>query len=140
MTPAQIKLVQSGFARVAPNADTAADLFYTRLFEIAPELRSLFPDDLDPQKKKLMAMLGTAVAGLAHLETLLPAVEALGRRHASYGVSPAHYAPVGGALLWTLEQGLGAAFTPEMREAWGAAYTMLARTMIDASGDAPIAA
>lgn len=133
MTPHQIKLVQTSFAQVAPIAATAADLFYGRLFEIAPEVRAMFPDDLSGQKKKLMAMLGTAVAGLSHLETLLPAVRALGQRHAGYGVSADQYVPVGAALLWTLEKGLGDAFTAETRDAWATTYRVLAGTMIEAA-------
>lgn len=141
MTPHQIKLVQTSFAQVAPIAATAADLFYGRLFEIAPEVRAMFPDDLSGQKKKkLMAMLGTVVAGLSHVDTLLPAVRALGRRHAGYGVSAEQYAPVGAALLWTLEKGLGTAFTTEVEEAWSSAYTMLAGAMIDAAREVPKAA
>lgn len=140
MTPNQIKLVQTSFAKVAPIAATAADLFYGRLFEIAPQVRAMFPDDLSNQKKKLMAMLGFAVAGLSHLDTLVPAVQALGRRHAGYGVTAAHYTPVGAALLWTLQQGLGEAFTPEVKDAWATAYIILSTTMIDAANEKPIAA
>lgn len=140
MTPHQIKLVQTSFAQVAPIAATAADLFYGRLFEIAPEVRAMFPDDLSGQKKKLMAMLGTVVAGLSHVDTLQPAVRALGKRHAGYGVSAEQYAPVGAALLWTLEKGLAAAFTAEVEEAWSSAYTMLAGAMIDAAREMPKAA
>ncbi|MBI3199301.1 MAG: hemin receptor [Rhodospirillales bacterium] len=140
MTPHQIKLVQTSFAQVAPIAATAADLFYGRLFEIAPQVRAMFPDDLSGQKKKLMAMLGTAVAGLSHLDTLLPAVRALGQRHAGYGVTAEHYAPVGAALLWTLEKGLGEAFTDDVENAWTTAYTILAGAMIEAANDVPKAA
>lgn len=140
MTPNQIKLVQTSFAQVAPIAATAADLFYGRLFEVAPKLRPMFPEDLSEQKKKLMAMLGTAVAGLSQLDTLMPAVRALGRRHAGYGVTAQHYAPVGSALLWTLEKGLGEAFTPELKDAWATAYIVLSTTMIDAANERPIAA
>lgn len=140
MTPHQIKLVQTSFAQVAPIAATAADLFYGRLFEIAPDLRPMFPEDLAGQKKKLMAMLGTAVAGLSSLDTLLPAVRALGQRHAGYGVAAEHYVPVGTALLWTLEKGLGDAFTSEVRAAWAAAYRVLAHTMIEAANEMPKAA
>lgn len=140
MTPDQIKLVQTSFAQVVPIAATAADLFYGRLFEIAPDVRAMFPDDLSGQKKKLMAMLGTAVAGLSNLDTLVPVVQALGRRHAGYGVSPEQYVPVGAALLWTLQQGLGPAFTPDVKTAWAAAYRTLMQTMIDASREVPIAA
>jgi hemoglobin-like flavoprotein len=140
MTPNQIKLVQTSFAQVAPIAATAADLFYGRLFEIAPQVRAMFPDDLGEQKKKLMAMLGTAVAGLSHLETLVPAVQALGRRHAGYGVKAQHYASVGSALLWTLEKGLGDAFTPAVKDAWATTYIVLSTTMMNAANERPMAA
>jgi hemoglobin-like flavoprotein len=132
MTPHQITLVQTSFAKVAPIAATAADLFYGRLFEIAPEVRGMFPDDLAEQKKKLMAMLGTAVGALTRLDQLLPAVRALGARHAGYGVKAEHFTPVGAALLWTLEQGLGEDFTPEVKEAWAAVYAVLSALMITA--------
>jgi nitric oxide dioxygenase len=140
MTPNQIKLVQTSFAQVAPIAATAADLFYARLFEIAPQVRTMFPDDLGEQKKKLMTMLGTAVAGLNRLDTLMPAVQALGRRHAGYGVKAQHYASVGSALLWTLEKGLGEAFTPEVKDAWATTYIVLSTTMMNAANERPMAA
>ncbi len=132
MTPEKIELVQTSFKKVVPIAGTAADLFYDRLFEIAPEVRSMFPQDLKEQKAKLMGMLGTAVTNLHQLETILPAVKALGERHKSYGVTAAHYAPVGAALLWTLEKGLGADFTPEVKAAWTDTYTALAGVMTSA--------
>lgn len=132
MTPYQITLVQESFAKVAPIAATAADLFYGRLFEIAPDVRSMFPDDITEQKKKLMTMLGIAVGALTRLDQLLPAVKALGHRHADYGVDAKHFAPVGAALLWTLEQGLGEEFTPEVKEAWTAIYAVLSSLMINA--------
>jgi hemoglobin-like flavoprotein len=117
MTPNRVTLVQTSFASVAPIAGVAADLFYDRLFEIAPDVRRMFPNDLAEQKKKLMAMLGTAVAGLSKPDALLPAVRALGARHGGYGVTAEHFAPVGAALIWTLEKGLGEAFTPEVKTA-----------------------
>ncbi len=129
MTPHQIDLVQTSFKKVVPIAAKAADLFYDRLFEIAPEVRPLFPPDLSSQKQKLMAMLGTAVTNLHQLETILPAVKELGQRHVTYGVTPAHYAPVGAALLWTLEQGLGPDFTPEVKTAWTETYMALSGVM-----------
>jgi hemoglobin-like flavoprotein len=129
MTPQQIELVQASFRKVVPIAGTAADLFYDRLFEIAPETRALFPADLKDQKVKLMAMLGTAVTNLHKLDTILPAVKSLGERHKSYGVTAAHYAPVGAALLWTLEKGLGTDFTPEVKAAWTETYSALAGVM-----------
>jgi len=132
ITPTHVKLVQTSFAQVAPIADAAADLFYSRLFEIAPELRSMFPAELGPQKKRLMAMLGTAVAGLSRLDMILPAVQALGRRHAGYGVTAEYYAPVGAALMWALGRGLGPAFTPAVEESWAAVYATLAGIMVEA--------
>ncbi len=135
MNTHQITLVQDSFAHVAPIADAAADLFYTRLFELDPSLRRMFPNDLTEQKRKLMTTLTVVVNGLTRLEALVPAVQALGRRHAGYGVQPEHYQTVATALLWTLEQGLGEAFTPQTKEAWVAAYTLLAQTMIAAAED-----
>ncbi|WP_297297430.1 globin family protein [uncultured Methylovirgula sp.] len=133
MTPEQISLVQSSFAKVAPIADEAATLFYARLFQIAPDVRPLFKGDLEDQGRKLMAALGTVVRSLDRLDDVLPAVKALAVRHADYGVEPEHYAPVGAALLWTLKQGLGEAFTAETAEAWHTAYGLLSNTMIAAA-------
>ena len=112
MTADEVVLVQSSFAQVAPIADTASALFYGRLFETNPELRPLFAEDMTEQRRKLIQMLAMVVGGLSRPETVLPAAQALGVRHVSYGVTPEHYAPVGAALLWTLEQGLGDEFTP----------------------------
>jgi hemoglobin-like flavoprotein len=129
MTPEQVTMVQDSFKKVVPIADTASDLFYDRLFIIAPEVRPLFPDDLKEQKKKLIGMLATAVTNLHQVDTILPAVENLGKRHVSYGVTAKHYEPVGAALLWTLEQGLGPDFTLPLKDAWTEAYVMLAGVM-----------
>ena len=129
MTPDQIALVQTSFAHVVPIADTAATLFYGRLFALDPALRRMFPSDLGEQGRKLMTMLRVAVNGLSRLETIVPAVQALGRRHVGYGVTDDHYAVVGAALLWTLNQGLGDQFTPAVEAAWTEAYTLLAETM-----------
>lgn len=129
MTPDQVTMVQESFRKVVPIAGTAADLFYNRLFEIAPDVRPLFPDDLADQKKKLVAMLATAVTNLHNLDTIVPAVESLGKRHAAYGVTDAMYEPVGAALLWTLEQGLGPDFTPPVKAAWTETYVTLAGVM-----------
>ena len=136
MSPDQIALVQDSFRKVVPIAATAADLFYDRLFEIAPDVRPLFPDDLKEQKKKLVAMLATAVTNLHQIETIAPAVADLGKRHAAYGIKLEHYEPVGAALLWTLEQGLGPAFTPPVKDAWTSAYLLLAGVMQDATAAA----
>ena len=133
MTPRQVELVQTSFQKVVPIAGTAADLFYDRLFEVTPALRPMFPADLAEQKVKLMAMLGTAVTNLHQLGTVLPAIKEMGKRHVGYGVKPEHYALVGGALLWTLEKGLGADFTSEVKAAWTETYTSLAGVMNGAS-------
>lgn len=137
MTPQQIDLVQASWKQVAPVAETAAQMFYGRLFFLDPSLRPLFLGDMREQGQKVMAMISYTVNGLTRLQVLLPAIRALGRRHATYGVRPEHYYTVGAALLWTLEQGLGGAFTPEVREAWVAAYSALAKTMRDAAEMAP---
>jgi hemoglobin-like flavoprotein len=136
MTPAQKILVQKTFAQVAPIADTAAALFYGRLFEIDPALRPLFKGDMAEQGRKLMQMIGVAVNGLDRLDQIVPAVQQLGIRHAGYGVKEEHYSTVAAALLWTLEQGLGADFTPDVKDAWTAAYTVLATTMQQAAATA----
>ena len=133
MTPDQVSLVQESFKQVLPIAPQAADLFYGRLFEIAPQVRPLFPADLKEQKRKLMAMLATAVTNLHQVEKIIPAVQDLGRRHAAYGVTADHYKPVGEALIWTLEQGLGHGFTPTVKSAWVEAYTTLAGVMTAAA-------
>jgi len=137
MTPKQIQLVQATWAKVLPISDTAAELFYAKLFTLDPALKPLFKGDMKAQGRKLMIMIGTAVNGLTKLDEIVPAVQALGRRHAGYGVKPAHYGTVATALVWTLEQGLGDAFTPEVKEGWVAAYTVLAKTMQDAAATAP---
>ena len=129
MTPEQQSLVRDSFANVAPIAPQAAALFYDRLFLLDPTLRPLFKGDMAEQGRKLMAMIGTAVANLHRLDQIVPAVRDLGRRHAGYGVRDSHYDTVAGALLWTLEQGLGPAFTPETREAWTICYGVLATEM-----------
>ena len=129
MTPEHITLVQRSFADVLPMADTAAALFYERLFVLDPTLRPLFHGDMRQQGRKLMAMLQRVVAGLSRSDELVPIVRQLGVRHRGYGVKDAHYATVGAALLWTLEQGLGERFTPEVQAAWTSAYALLANTM-----------
>jgi hemoglobin-like flavoprotein len=115
LTSTQKTLVQESFARIAPVADAAAALFYGRLFQIDPSLQRMFRGDMGEQRQKLMRMLTAAVKGLDHLDRLVPVVEDLGRRHTAYGVVDAHYDTVGAALLWTLEQGLGDAFTLKRR-------------------------
>ena len=130
MDSTQIKLVQDSFAKVAPISEQAAAIFYDRLFEVAPSVKAMFPDDMTQQRKKLMAVLAVVVNGLGNLKSVLPAASALAKRHVSYGAKPEHYPVVGGALLWTLEKGLGEAWTPEIAAAWTAAYGTLSGYMI----------
>jgi len=130
MTPDQVKLVQESFAKVAPISGKAAELFYGRLFEIAPQVRAMFPDDMTEQRKKLMATLAIVVNGLNNLDAILPAASALAKRHVSYGAQAAHYPVVGEALLWTLEKGLGESWTAPVADAWTSAYTTLSGFMI----------
>lgn len=127
------ELVQNTFAKVEPIAEAVAEMFYNRLFEIDPSLRELFKGDMKEQGRKLMDILKVAVNGLDNLDKIVPVVEALGQRHAEFGVQDAHYATVAQALLWTLEQGLKDDFTPEVKDAWTNVYTLLAETMIGAA-------
>jgi nitric oxide dioxygenase len=128
-----VALVQSSFAQVQADDDTVAGLFYGRLFELDPTLKLLFKGDLREQGRKLMLMLRTVVNGLNNVAAIQPAAEALARRHVAYGVKDEHYQTVGAALLWTLEKGLGPAFTSEVKAAWMRAYGALSGMMIAAA-------
>jgi hemoglobin-like flavoprotein len=140
MTPDQVKLVQQSFSKVAPISDQAANLFYDRLFEVAPQVRAMFPADMTEQRKKLMMMLAAVVGGLSDLPSILPAASALANRHVAYGAKAEHYPVVGSALLWTLEKGLGEAWTPDVAAAWTTAYGTLSGYMIsEAYGNAQAA-
>jgi hemoglobin-like flavoprotein len=141
MTPDQKSILRDTWRSVAPIADQAAQLFYDRLFEIDPATQALFARTAMPeQRAKLMEAIGAVIDKLDELDLLVPTIEALGRRHAGYGVTDAHYVSVGAALLWTLEQGLGEAWTPEAAEAWSQAYTLLADTMRRAAAQSMAAA
>jgi hemoglobin-like flavoprotein len=134
MTQDQVALVERSFRIVAPLSGMAAAIFYQRLFTLDPKLRDLFRHaDFGEQGRKLMAALGFVVGNLRRPDALLPVVADLGRRHAGYGVRPPHYATVGVALLATLEEALGPAFTPDVREAWAEAYILLTRVMQEAA-------
>jgi len=137
MTPRQVQIVQQNFEKVMPIAEVAAGLFYARLFELDPSLRKMFKGDMKRQGGMLMSMLASAVRGLSNPNGLIPVLTALGRRHDGYGVVDAHYTTVAEALLWTLQQGLGEEFTAESREAWTAAYTMMATVMQQGAREIP---
>lgn len=138
MTPEQKQIVTDTWAKVGPQADKAAQLFYERLFETDPTTRPLFDTtDMARQRKKLLQVLSAAVDGLDRLHTLVPVVRQLGERHASYGVEDSHYESVGEALMWTLERGLGDDWSPEAANAWGETYGLLSGIMRSAANQAP---
>jgi hemoglobin-like flavoprotein len=136
MTDEEKTIVQNTYAQISPKAPAVAALFYQKLFDLDPNLPPLFKGDMTEQGRKLMAMIGTAVSNLHRLDTIIPAVQQLGKRHLAYGVKDADYATVGTALLWTLEQGLGDGFTAPVRAAWTACYGDLAGIMKDAAATA----
>jgi hemoglobin-like flavoprotein len=140
MNPSQVKLVQESFAKVAPISEQVAVIFYDRLFEVAPAVKAMFPADMTEQRKKLMGTLAAVVNGLSDLESILPAASALAKRHVGYGAKAEHYPVVGGTLLWTLEKGLGDAWTPDVAAAWTAAYETLSAYMISEAYDGAQAA
>ncbi|UPY36764.1 globin family protein [Sediminicoccus sp. KRV36] len=134
MTPDQIILVQQSFQQVEAIRETAAKLFYARLWEIDPSTAPLFEkSDMGLQGHKLMAALALVVSGLSNPESVIPVAQDMARRHVAYGVTRRQYASVGAALLWTLGQGLGAGFTPDVEAAWTAAYELLAAIMTEAA-------
>jgi nitric oxide dioxygenase len=130
MTPLQVSEVQASFSKLVLIADPSAALFYDRLFAMAPEIRALFGGDMERQGRKLMSALATVVNSLDDFDAIVPIACDLAKRHVAYGVVPEHYALVGSALLWTLEQGLGDEFSPTLRAAWEAAYSALSEVMI----------
>ena len=129
MTGEQINLVKKSFGKIAPISDKAAALFYAKLFDLNPNLRRLFKNDMNEQGRKLMQVLAYAVESLENIDAFIPQVRALGARHVDYGVEDRDYETVGTALLWTFQKALGREFTARMKEAWTAVYNLLAETM-----------
>ena len=125
MTPQEITLVKTTWSQVVPIKTKAAELFYGKLFELDPSVKPLFTDNIAEQGKKLMMAINTVVNSLDRIDTMVPIIHDMGRRHAGYGVKSGHYDTVGAALLWTLDTGLGPAFTPEAKAAWTSTYTLL---------------
>ena len=140
ITPQQKELVQKTWTMVVPIADKAAELFYGRLFELEPEYKAMFKNDMTEQGKKLMKTINIAVEALDDVEPLVPVLKQMGADHAGYGVVERDYNVVGAALLWTLEQGLGEAFTDEVKNAWAAVYEVLATVMKEGAAEATQAA
>lgn len=139
MTPEKVELVKASWAKVMPISETAAEIFYGKLFELDPELKSLFKGDMKDQGRKLMAMINTAVNGLDDLEAIVPAVQDLGKRHVGYGVKDKDYDTVGTALITTLAIGLEDYFTDDVKDAWVTVYTVLATTMKEAAASEAVA-
>lgn len=131
--PTDVERVRRTWAAAAGAGDVAASIFYGRLFRERPELRGLFSDDMAAQGRKLVQTLGFVVDSLDAPDRLLPAAQSLARRHVDYGVAPEHYAHVGDALIWTLEETLGPEFSPADRAAWESVYAGLADAMIKAA-------
>jgi hemoglobin-like flavoprotein len=136
MNTEQITLVRHSFTLVQPIAAEAAALFYAHLFKADPSLKSLFKSDMKRQGEQLMNMIAAAVQILDRPPTLMPVLRSLGARHLNYGVRDEHYASVGTALIQTLQDGLGAQFTPEVRAAWIAMYRVVSHTMMQAAHEA----
>jgi len=138
MTPEQVRLITESWNSVASIADTAIEQFYNRLFEIDPTTRALFhATNMPEQRRKVVQALSLAVQGVDDLAALTSVLQQLGRSHQGYGVTAAHYESVGAALLWTLEHGLGAAWTPAMAAAWTELYGRLSAIMLRGADEAP---
>ena len=140
ITPQQKELVKKTWVMVVPIADTAAELFYGRLFELEPSYKAMFKNDMTEQGKKLMKTINIAVEALDELEPLVPTLKQMGADHAGYGVKDRDYNVVGASLLWTLEKGLGEVFTDEVKNAWGAVYEVLVTVMKEGAAEARKAA
>lgn len=140
ITLQQKELVKKTWVMVVPIADTAAELFYGRLFELSPSYKAMFKNDMTEQGKKLMKTINIAVEALDNLEPLIPTLKQMGADHAGFGVKDRDYNVVGASLLWTLEKGLGDAFTDEVKNAWGAVYEVLASVMKQGAAEADKAA
>ena len=137
MTRDQVQLVRASFTEILPVRTQAAAIFYGRLFQTAPQLRAVFPEDATAQSAELIAAIKFVARKLDRLRSIIPTVQELARRQAAVGVRDEHYQVVGEALIWTLEKSLGARFTANVRRAWVEAYGMIAEAMIAAAHRAP---
>jgi len=140
MTPEQKDLVRDTWSAVLPIQEQAAGMFYDRLFTEYPEVKPLFKGDMQEQGEKLMKMLDQAVGSLDNIEALIEPLKAAGKAHKGYGVKDEDYGKVGASLLWTLEQGLGEAYTPAVQDAWGVTYETLSSVMIEGANEAVVSA
>ncbi|NBB23288.1 hemin receptor [Runella sp. CRIBMP] len=133
MNDQQKKLVQSSFARIVPKSEYAAQVFYTRFFELVPEVKHLFKSELKTQGIKLFQVISFTVCSLDNMDELLPLLQDLGQKHVKYGAKEQHYQYIGEALLWTLEKVLKSDFTPEIQQAWIDVYSVMSAAMIEAA-------
>jgi nitric oxide dioxygenase len=134
LTTAQIDLVRDSFDRLQPDVEAASELFYGRLFEIAPEIREIFRSDMTGQGMRFMRTMGVIVQNLDVPPALRPYLQRLAESHAAYGVKPAHFHPMGQALIWTLRETMGEEFPEDAAAAWQAAYDHIASEMIALAG------
>jgi hemoglobin-like flavoprotein len=132
MTPEQRKIVHNSFRKTIQKREDFAEYFYACLFDIAPEMKPLFREDIEEQAHRFIGMVSLAVAGMKDHETVSPEFENLGRRHRGYQIRASHYEPFGRALIWSLGQVLEKDFTPEVRQAWTAWYELVAQIMAGA--------
>lgn len=130
LTESQIALIKNSW-KAFRNMDPVlvGDVFYSKLFLEYPQVKSLFHISKAEQSKKLIDMLNVIVGRLDKLDELSDDIRNLGQRHVQYGVKPHHYKAVGESLLWTLQQGLGIDWTPELHEAWQTCFNLLASAM-----------
>ena len=133
MTPEQVDLIQKSFDALWPVRRRLAELFYNRFFELAPDARALFPQDISRQHIKFMDMIAAIVGALDKRQIFQSIISYSGRQHAQFGVKRAHFVAFGEALIWGLEQQFGAAFTPELKQAWITLYEAVQNDMIRAA-------
>ena len=133
MTPEQVDLVRKSFDALWPVRRRLADLFYGRFFELAPDARALFSQDIARQQLKLMDMIAAIVGALDKREIFQSLISHSGRQHAQFGAKGSHFIAFGDALIWSLEQQFGAGFTPELKQAWITLYGAVQKEMISAA-------
>jgi hemoglobin-like flavoprotein len=136
MTAEQVKLVQITFEEVKPVSAAAAQLFYSRLFQLRPSLRQLFQADIQSQRQKLMQSLTVIVGSLEQPDRLAQAVQSMAQSHVRFHLQDEDYRVFGEALFWTIGQALGPSWTPSVREAWEAVYRLISSAMRAASSQA----
>ena len=131
--------LETSFDLVAPRGQELMDEFYARLFAAAPAVRTLFPRDMEKQKTMLLSALVLLRKSLRDLDAIVPTLRILGARHVAYGARPEHYPVVGSVLIESMAAIAGPAWTPEYQQAWGAAFEIVAGTMLEGAAEAELA-